>query len=668
MLNRIKLHLMKFLKISFLLFFCLAINAVTVDTGHANVSLVKFENVDEGQSQTLIGIRMDMQENWHTYWKNPGDSGGPIKVKWSHDDNISISELYWPTPILIPYEPLMTYGYKNFVIFPFEINNSNDKNSYIEANIDFLICDDICVPEKASIKINLDDIKNDASLYDWFLKAPSQILPVRASHDSGFINIRFSWPIDVTSAIFFIDKQDIVEHAADQKLIKEENNYLLKIKKLDDHKSFEYLSGVLSVNDDESFIIDAEIENATKNSFNISFLQALIFAFMGGLILNLMPCVFPIISLKVLSFVSMSNQSPSKIRAHALSFCAGVMISFLLIGFAMILLKQAGLYLGWGFQLQSPLIVGLLSLLMFVIGLVLLSDINIGSSLTRLGSIGTSGSLLGSFSTGILAVIVASPCTAPFMGAALGYALIQPSGITLPVFSALGLGFAFPYFVLSASPSLINYLPKPGNWMVALKEFFAFPMFATSIWLIWVFSVQTSSNEVIFLLMTILMISLLIWIATKLNKSSYRFVIFVIAAFVIFFQFRDIPSNEIQSTNALKPESYDYVQWNKNIENEYKEKNQAYLINFTAAWCITCQTNDKIALSRPNVKEYIYENNIQYIVADWTNKNDEILKTLESYNRNGVPLYIFWKPGMSESKILPAILTEQILLESFNNS
>ena len=245
---------------------------------------------------------------------------------------------------------------------------------------------------------------------------------------------------------------------------------------------------------------------------------------------------------------------------------------------------------------------------------------------------------------------------------------IQPSGITLPVFSALGLGFAFPYFVLSASPSLINYLPKPGNWMVALKEFFAFPMFATSIWLIWVFSIQTSSNEVIFLLMTILMISLLIWIATKLNKSSYRFVIYVIAAFVIFFQFRDIPSKEIQSTNALKLESYDYIQWNKNIENEYQDKNQAYLINFTAAWCITCQTNDKIALSRPNVKEYIYENNIQYIVADWTNKNDEILKTLESYNRNGVPLYIFWKPGMSESKILPAILTEQILLESFNNS
>ena len=143
MLNRIKLYLMKFLKISFLLLFCLAINAMTVDTGHANVSLVKFENVDEAKSKTLIAIRIDMQENWHTYWKNPGDSRGPIKVTWSHDDSVSISELYWPTPTLIPYEPLMTYGYKNFVIFPFEINNSNNVNSHIEANIDFLICDDI---------------------------------------------------------------------------------------------------------------------------------------------------------------------------------------------------------------------------------------------------------------------------------------------------------------------------------------------------------------------------------------------------------------------------------------------------------------------------------------------------------------------------------------------
>ena len=658
---------MKFLRISFLLFFCIGINAVTVDTGHANVSLVKFENVQDGKNKTLLGIRMDMQENWHTYWKNPGDSGGPIKVKWSHDDNVSISDLYWPTPSLIPYEPLMTYGYKNFVIFPFEIINTNNKNSFIEASIDFLICDDICVPEKALIKTSLQDIETDNLLYDWFLKVPAQTLPVKASLDEDYINIRFSSPFNVTSAIFFVDNQDIVNHASDQTLTKEENNYLLRVKKIEDIEDFDNLSGVIEINNDEGYIINADIDGGEQNSLNITFLQALIFAFVGGLILNLMPCVFPIISLKVLSFVSMSNQSPSKIRAHALSFCAGVIISFLLIGLLMILLKQAGLYLGWGFQLQSPLVVGLLSLLMFIIGLILLSDINIGSSLTKLGGVGSNDNLIGSFSTGVLAVIVASPCTAPFMGAALGYALIQPSGVTLPVFSALGLGFAFPYFILSASPGLINYLPKPGSWMVTLKEFFAFPMFATSIWLIWVFSLQTSSNELIFLLITILIISLLIWVASKISNQIYKMMLLIFAILVVFFQFKDIPSNEIQSPSALKLESFNYVEWSANIENEYQEKNQAYLINFTAAWCITCQANDKIALSRPNIKEYINKNNIEYVVADWTNKNDEILKTLEKYDRNGVPLYIFWKPGMIESKILPAILTEQILLDSFNN-
>ena len=245
---------MKLLKISYLLFFCLALEAVIVDTGHANVSLVKFESLEGDNSKTLLGIKMDMQENWHTYWKNPGDSGGPIKVKWSHDNNISISKIYWPTPTLIPYEPLMTYGYKNFVIFPFEITNSNNKNSYIEANIDFLICDDICVPEKALIKTNLDEINIDPSLKDWFLKVPDQILPVKASLDTEYINIRFSSPFEVSSAIFFVDEQDIVEHAENQKLSKEENNYLLSIKKVDYLESFENLSGVLSINNNEEVL------------------------------------------------------------------------------------------------------------------------------------------------------------------------------------------------------------------------------------------------------------------------------------------------------------------------------------------------------------------------------------------------------------------------------
>ena len=661
--------MMKFYKLLFLLSVSFNIFAVSVDTGHAKVSLVKYNFSENGVEHNLIGIKMDMQKNWHTYWKNPGDSGGPIKVKWSHEENLVISDIFWPTPSLIPYDPLMTYGYKDFVIFPFKLENSGNSNAPITANIDFLICDDICVPEKAYIETTIDEIVADINLQQWFAEVPTQTLPAKVSLDNEHIEIRFSNNDLLGSAIFFINDTDIVEHASEQVLIKEENNWLLKIKKLQNIKQLNNISGVLAFDNGDAFIIDAEIETTSSSSSNINFIQAIIFAFVGGLILNLMPCVFPIISLKVLSFVSMSNQSTSKIRAHALSFCAGVIISFLLIGFALILLKQTGAYLGWGFQLQSPLIVGALCILMFVIGIILLSDINIGSSLTRYGGVGSSNSITGSFLTGVLAVIVASPCTAPFMGAALGYALIQPSGVTLPVFASLGVGFASPYLILSMAPGLINYLPKPGNWMVTLKEFFAFPMFATALWLMWVFSLQTGPNDIITLLITILLISLLIWIYLKLSNRGLKIIILLSMILLMFYQLKSFSLSEprVQESQASQ-DNADYVLWESDIEERFKKDKQAYLINFTAAWCITCQANDKIAISRPSVKNYLKTNNIEYVVADWTNKDRDILLALELYKRNGVPLYIFWKPGMNESKILPAILTEQILLDSFNNS
>jgi thiol:disulfide interchange protein DsbD len=381
-----------------------------------------------------------------------------------------------------------------------------------------------------------------------------------------------------------------------------------------------------------------------------------------------MPCVFPIISLKILSFVSLGNESKAKIRLHALSFCLGVLISFISIGIALIALKQAGNYLGWGFQLQSPVIVGMLSILMFVIGIILLTDINIGNSLTKLGGVG-SDKVSGSFLTGVLAVIVASPCTAPFMGAALGYALIQPSGVTMPIFASLGLGFAAPYLVLSLSPGLINKLPKPGQWMVTLKEFFAFPMFGTSLWLIWVFGLQTNTDLMIGLLISLLIISVLFWIIIQLQSNVKKLIIWLLILGVIIYEGQQIISfdGDLSLDNSSQSKYSNYKIWSPGVEKEYQEGDQAYLINFTAAWCITCQANDKIALSRPKIKEYLKQNNIEYIVADWTNKNSDILKALESYNRNGVPLYIFWKPGMGKPSVLPAILTEQVLLDSFEN-
>ena len=656
---------MKFIKALLLLTLVINVNAEPINTGHVEVSLIKLTSQSEDK-KNLIGIKMDMQKNWHTYWKNPGDSGGPIKVKWKTDNNIEIGEIKWPSPELIPYEPLMTYGYKDFVIFPFEFTKKDTLNTNIEIAIDFLICDDICVPEKAFIKTSLEEISEDISIAKWNEMVPTSVLPVLTQINDKYIDIRFSNNNEIDSVIFFIDNQNIVNHAGRQILKKEENNWLLRVPLVEGYEDFRMISGVLSVNDSENYLIQSTIELNSSNDSSFTFLQALLFAFIGGLILNLMPCVFPIISLKILSFVSLGNESKQKIRLHALSFCFGALLSFLLIGLSLILLKQTGSYLGWGFQLQSPIIVGMLSILMFIIGIILLTDINIGSSLTRLGSFG-SNSISGSFLTGVLAVIVASPCTAPFMGAALGYALIQPSSETLPIFASLGVGFSLPYLILSLSPGLIKSLPGPGQWMVTLKEFFAFPMFATSLWLIWVFSLQTNTEMLISLLIALLVISTLFWSLTKLDGNIKKSLVWILILIIIITEGVEIVSSDakIEADNSNNQNNSEYTIWDSNIERRFREDDQAYLINFTAAWCITCQANDKLALSRPSIKNYLLDNNIEYIVADWTNKNDEILSALESYERNGVPLYVYWKPGLKDSVILPAILTEQILLESF---
>ena len=395
-----------------------------------------------------------------------------------------------------------------------------------------------------------------------------------------------------------------------------------------------------------------------SNKEGLSLLTALIFALLGGLILNLMPCVFPVISLKVLSFVSMGGSSPRKIRNHALVFTSGVIASFMLIALAIVLLKQAGNFVGWGFQLQSPLIVGMLSMIMVFIALILITDNSFGESLTKLGNIGSSkNGYYSSFLTGVLAVVVASPCTAPFMGAALGYALIQPSGETIPIFLSLSLGFSLPYLLLAANPKLIDFLPKPGSWMVTLKEFFAFPMLATALWLLWVFSLQVNQVLVIFLLIGWLLLALNFWIFQKNYKTINKIIFLGISIFTIIFFLPEDDNVETKQNIIIGSAT----EWYEGIEDDLRNKNQPYFINFTAAWCITCQSNEITAFSKDNFKSLLEEKNIEYIKADWTNRNDAITRSLKKYGRSGVPFYVYWEPGFENPKILPAILTDQII-------
>ena len=640
---------------SILLLFSFFGSAEIVDTGHARISLIKDHSDFVPGTSINIGLKVSMDKGWHTYWRNPGDSGGPIEIDWNLPKGFSVSDIKWPLPEKIEYPPLMTYGYEDFVIYPMVLSIPADySDDYFEMNADILICADVCIPESGKISSKLLDIESDSLIYEWLESVPSKSLPITTSLNDNNLEIKFTFEKEIKEIYFFPDENNSIDYSSKQNFYKKDDGYFLSIKLFNDE--FQNVSGVLDI-DGTGY----NVSNSTFEDFNeegLSLITALIFALIGGLILNLMPCVFPVISLKVLSFVSMGGSSPRKIRNHALVFTVGVIASFMLIALTIVLLKQAGNFVGWGFQLQSPLIVGLLSLVMVFISLVLITDNSFGESLTKLGNIGGSeNGYYSSFLTGVLAVVVASPCTAPFMGAALGYALIQPSGETVPIFLSLSLGFSLPYLLLAANPKLIDFLPKPGDWMVTLKEFFAFPMLATALWLLWVFSLQVNQILVIFLLIGWLLLALNFWIFQKDYKTINKVIFLGISIFSMIYFLPE--TEEIETEQNLIIGSA--TEWYEGIEDDLRNKNQPYFINFTAAWCITCQSNEITAFSKDGFKSLLEEKNIEYIKADWTNRNDAITRSLKKYGRSGVPFYVYWEPGFENPKILPAILTDQII-------
>ena len=640
---------------SILLLFSFFGSAEIVDTGHARISLIKDHSDFVPGTSINIGLKVSMDKGWHTYWRNPGDSGGPIEIDWNLPKGFSVSDIKWPLPEKIEYPPLMTYGYEDFVIYPMVLSIPADySDDYFEMAADILICADVCIPESGKISSNLLDIESDSLIYEWLESIPSKSLPITTSLNDNNLEIRFTFDKEIKEIYFFPDENNSIDYSSKQNFYKKDDGYFLSIKLFNDE--FQNVSGVLDI-DGTGY----NVSNGTFEDFNeegLSLITALIFALIGGLILNLMPCVFPVISLKVLSFVSMGGSSPRKIRNHALVFTVGVIASFMLIALTIVLLKQAGNFVGWGFQLQSPLIVGLLSLVMVFISLVLITDNSFGESLTKLGNIGGSeNGYYSSFLTGVLAVVVASPCTAPFMGAALGYALIQPSGETVPIFLSLSLGFSLPYLLLAANPKLIDFLPKPGDWMVTLKEFFAFPMLATALWLLWVFSLQVNQILVIFLLIGWLLLALNFWIFQKDYKTINKVIFLGISIFSMIYFLPETEDIETEQNLIIGSAT----EWYEGIEDDLRNKNQPYFINFTAAWCITCQSNEITAFSKDGFKSLLEEKNIEYIKADWTNRNDAITRSLKKYGRSGVPFYVYWEPGFENPKILPAILTDQII-------
>lgn len=393
-------------------------------------------------------------------------------------------------------------------------------------------------------------------------------------------------------------------------------------------------------------------KTATEN-YSLPFV--LLLALAGGVILNLMPCVFPVLSLKCLAVVKQGEVSRKAARVEGVAYALGILISFATIAGLLIVLKQAGYALGWGFQMQSPVFVSAMALLLFAIGLSLSGVFALPALLGRTGLVTADHSgFAGSFSTGVLAALVATPCTAPFMAAAIGYALAQPAVIALLIFEALGFGLALPFLLVSWLPRLRALLPKPGAWMLRLKEILAFPMYLSAVWLLWVLARQSGADAAMLVLTAAVLLALLLW----LLRHRAGWIAALLAAALVVTTLHQVSRMEIQAATSLANDQGEVF----NIERieELRRSGKGVFVNATAAWCITCQVNEKTTLGTERVQRFLAERNIVYMIADWTRSDPAITEFLQSFGRRGVPLYVYY-PSQGEPVLLPQLLTPQIV-------
>ena len=637
---------------------------------NSKIILVSESTTLQPKDSLYLGIKFELEKDWHTYWENPGDAGEGAVIKWSLPDGVSSSEILWPGPERIPVDPLMTFGYNNEVILLTKISTSDKIDFPIELNaqVSWFTCKDICIPQdgNVSIVINEGDLNksNDyAEIKQYVDKLPKEFLEnykVEKLDEKYFLQSTLE-KNNFDSIYFFPREYGLTDYVENQIYEKNENSFSLEVKASKTGMKLPNFDGVIqAINSEGTFFFDVNfplnIQNEDKNLFLL-----LVFAFLGGLILNIMPCVFPILSIKVLRFIQYSEDSSVETYKFGLSYSLGVILSFLLIALILIGLKSSGEVIGWGFQLQYPLVISILFYLFIALGFLFMSNLVIGSQLGNLNSlVKVNNESFESFLTGILAVVVASPCTAPFMGSAIGFALLQPSFNSILIFLSLGLGFALPYFILSIKPTLLSFLPRPGPWMETFKQFMAFPMWASALWLLWVLSGQVDSDTVILVLIGGLALSLSLWLLEK-NTTEIKLVKWILrgtAIVLIGFSIYIIPTSYSTKEEIFNKDEI----YSEQRLSELRNSNQIVFLNFTADWCITCKVNERVALKTQKVQKILESESINYLEADWTRKDEMIASKLEEFGRSGVPLYLLY-PSKGKPIILPEILTEDILIK-----
>ncbi len=661
----------------------LARQSIPVDTGKVTASLVSSHDSVAPGGSFYIALRTQLDDHWHTYWRNPGDSGEPVQIDWVLPEGVTAGRINWPLPKTVPTGPIINYGFEGAPLFPVKFTVSADAEPgsviNITANFYYLVCKDVCIPEKGNVSLPIaigemaEDIGWKTEIDAALAATPRRGGVQGAIKKSGdvlemsFANLPEG---DFSGAYFFPYDQGVLLHSDPQNIVRGSSGLRLTTKP--DYawdsatpKIFEgvltYQSGGETVGTNIALAVGSSIDigaAATPKAAvgGVTLWTAIIGALIGGLILNLMPCVFPVISIKALSIAKSAHGERSKIRREAWLYTAGVMATFLLLTIALLALKAGGSEIGWGFQLQSPKVVAVLAVLLFVIGLNLIGAFEFGTGLQNTGTELTQKSgAAGSFFTGALAVIVATPCTAPFMAGAVGYALAQPALITLAVFMALAIGFALPFLLIAYMPGLLSKLPKPGPWMARFKEILAFPMFAAAIWLVWVLSLQAGEGGVLYALLAMLAAGLAIWFfkgKSLLGKALG--LVSVLAAIAI----------PVSITANAAPENLSSEAWSHQRVAELQAEGRPIFVDFTAAWCVTCKVNEKLVLGQTRTEKLFKDTNTAFLVADWTNKNDVIAAELAKYGRAGVPLYLVYHQNSVNPVILPQVLSYDVIREA----
>ena len=653
-----------------------ALESNQVTTSRGTAALVSDTDAVAPGKPFRVGLYLRLAPGWHTYWRNPGDAGVAPSLAWTLPAGTTAGPIAWPTPRRIAEGPVMTYAYAGDVLLPVTITPPAAAGVLaIQATARWLVCKQICVPEQATFRLDLPPGK----------PAPSAQAPLFAVHDrdvprpspwqvsissDGNLWVRGPelGPSTIAAAWFIPDRPGEIDDDAPQPLSVRSGGFVLSLALATGTKFEAGLSGILSVRDRSGLPTDVTVHAIPGAPPPPPFPpigRVLVFAFLGGLILNLMPCVFPILAMKAVSLAQ--GAARGQARAHALCYTAGVLATFSGLAAILVAARTAGVAAGWGFQFSSPVFVAAMAWLLFCVGMNLSDVFQVGGGLAGAGSALTARSgHLGSFFTGLLAVLVATPCTAPFMSMAVAAGLAAPPAVTVLVFLVMGLGLAAPYAVFAAVPALARLAPRPGRWMEVLKQGLAFPMYGAAAWLLWVVSQEAGSAGVLGTAAGFVLLGFAGWVlgitqqaatrARRLGQSA------AVAAALL--------AGAVLSGIAVAPGAPAAARTTAGAAEAFSPARLAALraagrpvfVNMTAAWCVTCLVNERVAISTDAVRQAFAVRHVAYLEGDWTQQSPAISKFLRQFGRDGVPLYVYYPPHDGAPVVLPQILTENEVL------